>query len=111
MCKFEGMKRRFRRFILLRTGVKYLRRTLLNLDQFIITCFCLLEELLPMVIKKRRLRTHGPAPKLTDSEVITMEIVGAFLGIEQDKALYTYFQRHYAHFFPTVGKVHRSTFF
>jgi hypothetical protein len=82
----------------------------MNLDEFIITCFCLFEELLPLVIERQRLRSHGPAPKLADSEVITMEIVGAYLGIQQDKALYTYFQRHYAHFFPMLRVVHRSTF-
>lgn len=81
----------------------------MNLDDFIIACFCLIDDLLPVILKGKRLRARGPMPKLTDSEVLTMEIIGAYLGITQDKALYDYFRRHYAHFFPLVAHVHRST--
>ncbi len=49
----------------------------MNLDDVIITCFCLIDEMMPMMIKDQRLRTRGPAPKLSESEVITMEIVGS----------------------------------
>ena len=41
-----------------------------------------------------------------------MEVVGkwgAYLGLEQDSALFAYFRRHYAHFFPALRTVHRST--
>lgn len=48
----------------------------MNLDDFIITSFCLIDEMLPIVTKGKRLRERGPLPKLTDSEVVTMEIVG-----------------------------------
>jgi hypothetical protein len=30
--------------------------------------------------------------------------------LDTDKALYRYFQRHYAHFFPNLRRVHRTTF-
>lgn len=36
--------------------------------------------------------------------------MGEFLGLDQDKAIYRYFRRHYSHFFPATGKVHRTTF-
>ncbi len=49
-------------------------------------------------------------PKLSDSEVITMEVVGSYLGISQDEVLFAFFQEHYAHFFPGLARVHRSTF-
>jgi hypothetical protein len=39
---------------------------------------------------------RGPAPKLTDGEVLTIEIVGEFLGTDTGKGLYGYFRRHYA---------------
>jgi len=58
----------------------------------------------------QRLRAKGPAPKLTDSEVITMEVVGSYLGLSQDKKLFDYFQQHYPHFFPALGSLHRTTF-
>ena len=77
----------------------------MNLDDLIITCFCWIDETMPMIICDQRLRTRGPAPKLTDSEVVTMEIVGSYLGLSQDTALFAYFQRHYTHFFPVMAFV------
>ncbi|HEY7419885.1 MAG TPA: IS982 family transposase [Ktedonobacteraceae bacterium] len=82
----------------------------MSLDDFIITCFCLIDELMPEVTKGKRLRTRGAAPKLSDSEVITMEVVGSYLGLAQDKELFLYFQRHYTHFFPALHHLSRSTF-
>ena len=35
-------------------------------------------------------------PELSDSEVLTIEVVGEFLGIDAEKGLYAYFKRHYA---------------
>jgi hypothetical protein len=53
----------------------------MNLDDFIITCFVLIDEMVPTVTKGKRLRERGPLPKLADSEVMTMEIVGTYLGL------------------------------
>ena len=72
----------------------------MNLDDFIITCFCLVDEMLPSVTAGQRLRARGPMPKLSDSEVMTMEIVGMYLGKSQDKELFEYFCQHWSHFFP-----------
>lgn len=36
--------------------------------------------------------------------------VGEFLGLDTDEAVFTYFGRHYAHFFPALREVHRITF-
>ena len=41
----------------------------------------------------RRLRQRGLALALADSAVLTMEIVGEFLSLHQDKAIFTYFRR------------------
>ena len=38
-----------------------------------------------------------------------MEVVGEDLGLAQDTALFAYFQRHWAHFFPALRPVHRPT--
>ena len=48
----------------------------MNLDDFIITCFCTIDEMVPTVTKGKRLRERGPMPQLADSEVITLEVVG-----------------------------------
>lgn len=82
----------------------------MDLDTFIIAVFCLVDEAIPRVTAGRRLRERGPAPTLADSEVLTMEVVGEYLGLVQDSALFAYFRQHYAHFFPTLSRLHRTTF-
>jgi hypothetical protein len=78
-----------------------------DLNTFIISVFCLIDD---RVKDLGRLRGRGPTPTLCDSEVLTIEIVGEFLGIDEDTELFAYFRRHYAHFFPNLRRVHRTTF-
>jgi hypothetical protein len=80
---------------------------LVDLSTFIVSVFCLIDDRLKDL---GRLRARGPAPKLFDSEVITIEVVGEFLGLDEDTELFAYFRRHYAHFFPNLRRVHRTTF-
>lgn len=49
------------------------------------------------------LRKRGEKPSLSDSEVLTMEIVGEYLGHGSDKAIWSYFKEHWPHFFPKIG--------
>lgn len=72
---------------------------------FLISVFCLVDDFL----KDKRLRQRGPQPMLRDSEVVTMEIVGEFLGIDTDSGLFHYFRRHYGEWFPALRRVHRTT--
>jgi hypothetical protein len=53
-------------------------------------------------IVKTTLRCRGFQPKLTGSEVITMEIIGEFMGKDQDKGIWRYF-RNYCGWFPNLG--------
>ena len=53
---------------------------------------------------------RGPAPILYDSEVLTIEIVGAFLGIVTDEAIYSFFCQYYSDHFPRLPAVDRTTF-
>jgi Transposase DDE domain len=80
-----------------------------DLDTFIVGAFCTIDDALKD-LPADRLRTRGPAPVLADSEVVTLEAVGEFLGVDQDVAIYRFFRRHYAHFFPALCQVHRTTF-
>ena len=82
----------------------------MDLDDFIITAFCIIDDTMKLLLPAIRLRQRGPAPKLSDSETITMEIVGEYLSLNTDKAIYDYFRRHYSHFFPAMAKIHRTTF-
>ncbi|MBK1718503.1 hypothetical protein CKO27_12770 [Thiocystis violacea] len=52
------------------------------LEDFIIAVFCWVDDHLAQVTGERRLRQRGEAPKLSDSEVITLEVIGEFLGWE-----------------------------
>jgi hypothetical protein len=82
----------------------------MDLDSLIVTVFCLVDDALTVELAGQRLRRRGPRPVLSDSEVLTMEVVGEFLGLDQEKAIFAYFRRHYAHFFPALGSLHRTTF-
>lgn len=70
----------------------------------------MIDDVMKELLRGHRLRQRGPAPLLSDSEVMTIESVGEFLGISQDKALFWYFRRHFPHFFPALTQIHRTTF-
>jgi hypothetical protein len=55
----------------------------MDLSIFIISVFCLVDDQL----KGRRIRQRGPAPKLSDAEVLTIEVVGEFLELDTDKGI------------------------
>lgn len=82
----------------------------MSLDDFIITCFCWIDDALPAIMEGKKLRQSGPAPKMSDSEVITIELVGTYLGLSQDQELFESFRRHYSHFFPALLILNRTTF-
>jgi hypothetical protein len=84
-----------------------------DLEDFTIAAYCLVDELLAEVQVDpgwRRVRRRGPAPTLDDAEVLTMEVVGEFLGLDQDVAIYPYFRREHPDFFPALTRIHRTTF-
>lgn len=78
------------------------------LADFIISVFCWVDAQLAEILQGRKLRSRGFDPRLSDSEVITMEIVGAFLGHTGDEAIWEYFRRHWLAWFPALGC--RTTF-
>jgi hypothetical protein len=61
----------------------------MDLSTFIVAVFCLIDDWLKDL---GRLRARGPAPTLCDSEVLTIEIVGEFLGLDEDTELFAYFR-------------------
>ena len=79
----------------------------MELNTFIVAVFCLIDD---RIKDLGHLRGRGPTPTLCDSEVLTIEVVGEFLGMDEDTELFAYFRRHYAHFFPNLLRVHRTTF-
>ena len=78
----------------------------MDLSTFIVAVFCLIDDR----IEDRCLRARGPLPKLSDAEVLTIEVVGEFLGLDTDEAIFRYFGEHYGEWFPVLCAVHRTTF-
>lgn len=78
----------------------------MDLDTFLTTVFCLCDDFLV----GQKLRQRGPQPILFDSEVLTMEIAGEFLGMDTDQGIFRFFRRHYGSLFPKLQTVHRTTF-
>ena len=74
----------------------------MNLTDFIVKTFVIVDDFCKKHAQARKLRSRGFLPKLADSEVITMEIVGEYLGYHRDKDIYQYFKRHWQSFFPQM---------
>jgi len=74
----------------------------MSIEDFIINIFCVIDDELKKILGGKKLRRRGRYPTLTDSEVITMEIVGEFLGKDCDKSIWEYFKSHWSHFFPRI---------
>ena len=83
-------------------------KPMFSIEDFIISVFCCVDDLLKSIIQQHPIRAKGFAPSLSDSEVLTMEIVGEYQGIDTDKGIWQYFQRHWLDWFPRLRS--RSTF-
>jgi hypothetical protein len=78
----------------------------MDITTYLVSVYCLIDDWL----KGKRLRQRGPQPRLTDSEVLTIEVVGEFLGIDTDQGLYTFFRRFFGDWFPMLCQIDRTTF-
>jgi len=78
----------------------------MDISKFLIIVYCHVDDSL----KGIKLRRRGPQPRLSHSEVITMEIVGELLGIDTDKGMYIFFKRDYDDWFPAIRSILRTTF-
>jgi hypothetical protein len=82
----------------------------MDLETFLVAVYCLTDDALHTMLHGARLRQRGPTPRLADSEVLTMEVAGEFLGVETDAGIYRYFRQHHRTLFPALAAVHRTTF-
>ena len=71
------------------------------IEDFIIYVYCLVDDFYQQEITTP-LRSRGSPPKLTDSEVITMEIVGEWTGHHTDKVIWDYFRVYWSPLFPNL---------
>lgn len=74
-----------------------------SIEEFIIAVFCCVDDLLEEITQGQPLRAKGFAPALADSEVLTMEIVAEYQGIDADQAIWKYFRCHWLAWFPGLS--------
>ena len=72
----------------------------LDQDDLMVATSCLINEELIALAQGRRLRQRGPDPILDDAEVLTKEIVGAILGLDQETANFEHFRPYHRDLFP-----------
>ena len=75
-----------------------------KVEDFVITIYCLIEdELYPAFLKQHGLpRRAGFPPALSDSECLTIELVGSYLGYTSQKQLYEQMQDRWRAWFPAL---------
>jgi hypothetical protein len=78
-------------------------------QELLLAVFCLVDDEL-QALNLGRLRQRGPHPALADSEVIAIELVGAFWKLDADRDLFRHFRQHYAREFPALARLDRTTF-
>ncbi|MBU2708802.1 IS982 family transposase [Zooshikella marina] len=80
----------------------------MSVEEFIIAVYCWVDDTFSDLLKGQRLRERGFNPSLSDPEVITMELIGEFFGMDEDTHIWRYFREHWCHYFPGIGS--RSQF-
>jgi Transposase DDE domain len=78
-------------------------------QELLLEVFCLVDDEL-QALNLGRLRRRGPKPKLADSEVITIELVGEFWKLGADRDLFRHFRRYHTAEFPGLARLDRTTF-
>ncbi len=79
----------------------------MDFNTFMVSVFCWIDDWME---QQPRVRQRGPKPVLRDSEVLTIEVIGEFMGIDTDQGLYRYFCRYHSAEFPKLRAVTRVTF-
>ncbi len=78
-------------------------------QELLLEVFCLVDDELK-TLDLPPLRQRGPHPKLADSEVITMELVGEYWKLDTDRDLFRHFCRYHTAEFPALAHLDRTTF-
>jgi hypothetical protein len=71
-------------------------------EELFIIAYCLIDEIYHRLFPNG-VRHHGFEPQLSDVEALTIAIVGEYLGLAQDKAIFEYFFKHYRDWFPGLS--------
>lgn len=79
-------------------------------EDFLLSLYCIVDQLMKDTRTAEGLRQRGPAPVLSDAEVITIVVAGEFFGLDADTAIFRYFRRYHAAAFPALKHLVRTTF-
>lgn len=75
----------------------------MDLAEDIIGLYLRIESGCRAILGDGRLRRRGPAPGLSDAEVMAVEIFGEMHGHHDDAAIWRYFKAHWQDWFPGLG--------
>jgi hypothetical protein len=75
----------------------------MGLEDALILLYLLIDDAYRVVTFGGQLRQRGPESKLSDVEVLTMEVFGERQGRHDDAAIHRYVDGHWRHFFPNLG--------
>ena len=74
----------------------------MSVEHFIISVYCFIAEIFDEVTNGEKLRKSGEPPAITDCEIITILLVGEYLGLGDDKAIWSHFKQHWQGWFPKL---------
>jgi hypothetical protein len=75
---------------------------LYTFEEFVIAVYCLVDDVFKSLRSGQVIRARGFAPGLSDAEVIAMEIIAEYQGIDTDKGIWQYFKHHWRAWFPDL---------
>jgi hypothetical protein len=75
----------------------------MGLEDALILLYLLIDDAYRVVTFGGQLRQRGPESKLSDVEVLTMEVFGERQGRHDAAAIHRYVDGHWRHFFPNLG--------
>ena len=75
----------------------------MNRESHIIEVYLTIESACRAVTCGRSLRQRGPEARLTDAEILTLEIFGEMQGHHDDAAIWRYGKAHWQEWFPGLG--------
>jgi hypothetical protein len=75
----------------------------MNRETHIIEVYLTIQSACRAVSGGNPLRRRGPAARLTDAEILTIEIFGEMQGHHDDAAIWRYAKAHWQEWFPGLG--------
>ena len=74
----------------------------LDLDTFLVTVYCVVDDLYQELIAPERPNRPGPRPELSDSEVLCLSLLAQWQPRRSENAFVAYAIRHWRSYFPRL---------